>query len=234
MVIYHYESDIQDQTAASNIHRLIEEQPVLQQRFNKVHVIYGYAPFVLIPNQFMNGTDNNAMLELVYGENGERVVRTDFLYRHAIHIAYAVPGVINHVVTRYFPLAQFTHLFFLLPDIIKNPVNDLYCIFSTGLLKVLLVKEGKLQVMQTFCYKTPEDVAYYLLSTCKSFDVNEKEVNVTLAGMIDESSPLYAELYKYFLLLNFEQLPVQFQYPDEIKEYPQHYFSHLFAIAACV
>jgi hypothetical protein len=234
LAIYRFDAGITDEVAVGNIHDAIAEQPLLQQRFNKVHIIYSFNQFVLAPHQFMNGTNNNAMLELIYGEANERVIQTDFMYRHAIHIIYGIPTVIKNAFSRYFELAQSTHLFALLPDVLRMEGNQLYCIFSTGLLKILLIKEGKLQLMQNYAYKTPEDVAFYLLNICNSFDVNLNKTMLHLSGMIDERSALYTELYKYFLLIQFESLPAQYQYPEELNQFPAHYFSHLFRIAACV
>ncbi len=234
LAIYRFDPGSSDEMIASNIHQILAEQPILQQRFNKVHVIYGFNPFVLVPHQFMNGTDNDAMLELVYGESNERVIRTDFMYRHAVHIVYGIPKIIEHVIGRYFERAQYTHLFSMLPDVVNAEGNHLYCIFNTGLIKIVLMKGGKLQVMQNYSYTTAGDAAYRLLTICKNFEVNVNSCKVGLSGMIDESSTLYRELYKYFLQIQLNPLPEIFHYPAEIKQYPPHYFSHLFSIAACV
>jgi Protein of unknown function (DUF3822) len=234
LVIYHFNAGISDETTAGHIHQVIANQPVLQQKFNKVNIIYGYAPSIIVPAAFMNDTNNNAMLELVYGDVSERVMRTDFLHRHKVYNVYGIPAVIEMVITRYFGFAEYTHLFSLLPDVVKDPGTHLYCIFNREELKLLLIKEGKLQVMQSYFYKTPQDVAYHLLNLCKGFQVDVNSILVHLSGMIEANSPLHIELYIYFLQLQFEALPGQYQYPEEISQYPAHYFSHLFAIAACV
>src|SRR6185436_13242714 len=145
--------------------------------------------------KFMNNVDSNAMLELVYGYTSERVTRTDFMHRHAMHNVYAIPAVIEMVITRYFGFAEYTHLFSLLPDFVKDPGNHLYCILSTSQLRVLLIRDKKLQVMQNYTYKKPEDVAHHLLSICRYFGVHANDVAVHLSGMIDENSALYSELY---------------------------------------
>jgi hypothetical protein len=51
--------------------------------------------------------------------------------------------------------------------------------------------------------------------------------------MIDEDSALYQELFKYFPQMKFSGLPENFTYPKGLDAYPSHYFSNLFAIAAC-
>ena len=233
LVIYRFEKGIADEAIAKNIHQVVAEQPILQQRFNTVHVTYGFSPFVLVPHQFMNGTDNHAMLELVYGKSNERVIRADFMYRHAIHIIYGIPKSLDAVIRQYFELAQCTHLFSILPDVVNAEGNHLYCIFNTGQIKVVLMKEGKLQLMQNYSYNTPGDAAFHLLTICKNFEVDVNGCKVHVSGMIDESSALFAELYKYFLQIQLDFLPEKFQYPEEINQYPPHYFSHLFSIAVC-
>jgi hypothetical protein len=91
-----------------------------------------------------------------------------------------------------------------------------------------------LQVIQNFQYKVPEDAAYHLLNVCERFEVKANDTVLHLNGMIDPDSNLYNELYKYFLQTAFGTLPEIFTYNEEIKKYPEHYFSHLFELAACV
>lgn len=234
MVMYKFTSNTPDEMAADNIHQVIMEQPVLKQNFTSVTIIYGYASSVLIPGSFINNTDNDALLQLVYGEAGDGITRTDEIKLQPVQNVYRVPGVIEMVMKRYFELARFTHLFSLLPGIAKGPAAAAYCIFSSGQFTVMLTKDGAIQALQNYCYKTPEDVAYQLIFLSNSFGINAMELTIRLSGMIDEYSLLYTELYKYFLLLVFDELPAQYQYPEELNKYPAHYFSHLFAVALCV
>ena len=139
LVIYHFEAGTSDDDAAGHIHQVIKDQPVMSQKFRSTHIIYSYAPAVLVPQAFINNMDNNAILELVYGDDSERVTKTDFLYRYAIQNVYGVPSVVEVVMTRYFGFAEFSHIFSLLPDVVKEQGNLLYCIFSTGHLKAMLV-----------------------------------------------------------------------------------------------
>ena len=71
-----------------------------------------------------------------------------------------------------------------------------------------------------------------MLNVCNQF--NAKHVNVQLCGMIEKDSALFREIEKYFLTITFPDLPEELSYADEIKEFPTHFFSHLFAFALCV
>lgn len=234
LVVYHFGIGCSDDLVSQYIHQVVTEQSVLQQKFKKAYIIYGYAPSVLVPNEFMPESNIGALLELVYGDSSERITKSDYMYRQSVHNIYGVPASVDLALTRHFGTAIVSHLFSLWPGVMSNGGNQLYCIFNTSQLKVLLLKDDKIQVMQSYYYKTPEDVAYHLLNLCNSFDIGPDDVLVQLTGMIDVNSALYSGLYKYFLQLEFGILPNQYHYPDAVKEYPEHYFSHLFAIAACV
>lgn len=232
--VYHFDAGITSEQLANNLKTIVSSQPVLQQPFKKVSVVYDFAEAVLVPHEFVNVQANEAMMELVYGDIGDSITRYDFMNKNNLHNIYRVPKQIDSVMAHLFTQANHYHLYSLLPDIITATGNKLYCIFNTKNITVQLIKEGKLQVIQSFAYKVPEDAVYHLLNVCESFDVPVTNTEIELSGMIDTDSNLYNELYKYFLHLSFVALPENFTYNDEIKKYPSHYFSHLFQLAACV
>lgn len=234
LAFYNFNSIPSEQQAADHIHQIIAEQSFLQQKYAAVHIIYSYTASVLVPQDFFGDTEHKAMLELVHGNCGDCIIRTDYIKEHSIHNVFSVPQVIDQVMTGYFNTASHKHYFSLLSILESGLANHLYCIFSPGHVKVVFKKAGKLQAVQLFVFKTPEDAAYYLLNLCQSFEVKAADCELKLSGMIDESSALYKELYKYFLHIQFERLSETFTYPEEMDQYPNHYFSHLFSIAACV
>ena len=95
----------------------------------------------------------------------------------------------------------------------------------------MLVINGELQILQSYRYKTPEDVVFHILNVCENFEV--KDVGLQLFGMIEKDSALFRELHKYFLNIHFGVLPGNCNYAEGIKEFPAHYFSHLFSLAPC-
>ncbi|MBL0358787.1 MAG: DUF3822 family protein [Chitinophagaceae bacterium] len=230
----HFTNDTSLDKAANALKQLAANESILQEQFKNITVVYAYPEALLVPSDFVSDSNKKEMLELVHGDVTDAFTRADFLYRHHTHNIYTVPRQIDAVVSYLFSSPVSTHLYSLLPDMFKERGNHLYCIFSTSSFIAMLLKQGKLQAIQTFKYKTPEDVVYYLLQLCQGFEVEVDDTYVHLHGMIDVSSSLYAEMRKYFLKLQFAALPDSYTYPEDISDYPAHYFSHLFAAAACV
>ena len=82
---------------------------------------------------------------------------------------------------------------------------------------------------QTFQYKTPSDVVYYLIKACSQNSLSRKDVKVQLTGLIEKESFLYKELNQYFLNLEFRKAAWNSE-----NEFPAHYFTSLNDLAKCV
>lgn len=230
----HFAPDTSIDKAADELKRLVSDEPILQEDFKSTTIVYAHAQSVMVPSDLLQEQEKKQMLELVCGDVSDAFIRTDFLFRQYTHNIYPVPRQVDAVVSYLFSSPVSTHLYSLLPDMYQSTGNHLHCIFNPSSFTAMLVKGGKLQAIQTFSFKTPEDVAYYLLQLCAAFEADVNETMLHLNGMIDRLSNLYAELYKYFLNIAFASLPDQLVYPDDINNYPAHYFSHLFTAATCV
>ncbi len=220
--------------AGNFLKQLVADENILQEDFKNTTIVYAHPQSVLVPSDMLQDAQKKEMLELVHGDMSDAFIRTDFLFRQYTHNIYPVPKQVDSITSYLFSLPVSTHLYSLLPDMYQSAGNHLHCIFNPGSFIAMLVKEGKLQAIQTFSFKTPEDVVYYLLHFCDAFETDINETVLHLNGMIDKSSNLFAELYKYFLNVEFAVLPSQFTYPADIDKYPAHYFSYLFAAASCV
>jgi hypothetical protein len=231
---HHFAPGAGIEKAGNILKQLVADEKILQQDFKSTTIVYAHPQSVMVPSDLLQETRKKEMLELVHGDVSDALIRTDFLFRQYTHNIYPVPRQVDSVVSYLFSSPVSTHLYSLLPDMFQSPGNHLHVTFSPSSFSAMLVKEGKLQAIQTFGFKTPEDVAYYLLQLCEAFETSIDETVLHISGMIDRSSNLYTELYKYFLNVEFASLPSQFSYPDEINNHPAHYFSHLFAAASCV
>ena len=233
LVVYHFSIGITTEQIGDHLKDIVSEQSILQQPFKKISFIYAFPESVLVPHQFFNAATNKEMLELVYGDTSSSIIKTDFIIKNNLHNVYCIPKSLDVVIAYLFPVAYHCHIYSILQNITQTEENYLYCIIETTQIIVQVIKENKLQMVQTFAFNVPEDISYYLLSVCKSFDLPHMQTAIFINGIIDESAAEIIELQRYFPI-QYGILPKSLIVNDEIKKYPGHYFNYLFELSTCV
>ncbi len=234
VVTYAFEPGLSDTKLTENLQVICKTEYLLQQQYSKTHIFWSFTESILVPAELMNADRNVNMLNLVFGDARQGIIRSDFLYKHNLHNVYRLPDTVADIFANNLPVATQTHLFSALVNRDMPTGNHLFTFFYSSSLTIMLCKEGKLQVVQNFTYSNADDCVFHLLNVCKGFEVEPDSATLHINGMIDEKSGLYAAIYKYFLNMEFDKLRDDYTYMDEIKNYPQHFFSHLFALASCV
>ena len=108
--------------------------------------------------------------------------------------------------------------------------NQLSVQFTGKEVQVLAIKEGQLQLAQTYLYTAPLDVVYYLLSICQQYDFLQADVELVVSGLISEDSAMYKELYQYFSNIHFWKPASKAHLQSE---HPPHFFSSMYNLASC-
>ncbi|MBK7123723.1 MAG: DUF3822 family protein [Chitinophagaceae bacterium] len=234
LVTYAFAAGLNEKELTARFNEICSTEKLLQLKYGKTHIFWSFAESILVPAEFMNAGQNAQMLDLVFGDAKQGIIRSDFLYKHNLHNVYRVPVSVIDVFSVHLPLGLQSHLFTAMVNRDLPAGNHLYANLYSNSLTTMLIKDGKLQVIQNFDYTDPADCVFHLLHVCKGFDVLPDDVILHLNGMIDEQSGLYDAIYKYFLHIGFDALPEGHAYYEPIKVHPPHFFSHLFALASCV
>ncbi len=232
--VYHFAKNLTENNIAEEINLLLRAENLLQQHFKKIYVTWCFDENILVPNEYYDSRSAKEMLELVYGDAVNSTIQNDLVIANNLHTVYKIPFTVKNVFTACFPFSIQSHQNSLVINFDIQHRDLLYCNFYPNNITVLLRMNGQLQIIQNFDFSTPEDAVYHLLNVCQSFETDALQTNLIVSGMIDADSNLYNELHKYFLNIEFATLPDKFSYVTEINNYPQHYFSHLFATASCV
>lgn len=171
------------------------------------------------------------LMDVIYDLPSQKFLK-DEIPEWQMNVIYAVPISIFNLVKEKFRLAEFRHAYF--PSIKASngfTADQIDIHFTTKDFRVVVKKNKQVQLAQIYSYKTPLDVVYFLLKICYEFQVEQSEVSVILSGLVEENSAMYTELYSYFTNIHFAQAPT-YSLPEN--EYPQHYFTSLYNLAACV
>ena len=195
-------------------------------------VSFDFPQSLLIPFGEYRQEEGSSIVKSLYGLNGSSVIVADPIPEWQFYNVHAVPKNILDCVISKFPSASYKNGYAVALRVAEaaNPGGTLLIDFNTDEFSVLLTKEGRFLLAQTFEYSTPEDVVYFLLKIVQQYSLSQQDIELHLSGFIDKQSSLYKELYQYFIEISFREgawsLPVN--------DYPSHFFTSLNDLGLCV
>ncbi len=232
LTVFHYGKSNTENNVSELLKKIFGEQLPLKNKYSNIFISYAFNESILTPGIYYDYSQNNENINLVYGDLNNGVILADKVEEKNLYNIYRIHADIHQAITARFPEAKFSHQYSLLVKQLPDAGNIMKVIFYQNKIVITLLKNDKLQIVQAFYYTTAGDVVYHMLNICCQFQV--KDINVELSGMIEKDSGLFKEIHQYFLMTNFSSPPDKLSYPEAIKEFPSHFFSHLFSIALCV
>ena len=175
-------------------------------------------------------TNDYSLIDVVFDQPAQHYLN-DAIAEWQITNIYSLPASIHALVNR-LPNVKYYHVYTPSLKVYNGFTADsqVSVHLTTQHFRVWVRKEGKVQLVQTYYYKTPLDVVYYLLKIFSEFDLHQKETYVILSGLVEEDSAMYKELYSYFTNLHFAQPPT---ITLPANDHPHHFFTSLYNVAAC-
>ncbi|MEO6406832.1 MAG: DUF3822 family protein [Ferruginibacter sp.] len=230
MLWYQYERDQTDTAKLNALETLLREEPFNGRPFLSVTLCFNGKETVLIPKKYYDASGAAAMLDLHYGEEKNASISSEKINKPEAILAYKIDSGLSAIWTSRFPGSSIRHSSALQINHFSITDNVLVCIVSPGNCKIIVYKNGLLQLEQKFDYMVPADVVYHLLNACTQFEMSPEEVTVLLSGLIESSSSLYKEIYKYFMHVKFDEAATE-NASEAFMQYPPHYFSNLIHLA---
>ena len=198
----------------------------LQQNFDDVNLVYAGSPYTLVPAALF---DENKLSD--YLKFNTRILANDFiafdnLDNYDIKIVY-IPWVnINNYLFDKFGSFQYYNAISILLKLVMDaekysPANAVYIHVLSDSFDLLVMKNGKLELCNSYPFKTPEDLIYYILFSFEQLNLNPDTLDVKLFGKIDVGDSNYEIIYKYVRHVSFpgkEFLP-----KSEIKNEDAHH-----------
>lgn len=215
--------------------KFFEEHEAMKSRYYQTAVAYDADESVQIPSIVYKYEDGHLHLDSVYGRQVQANIVSENLPSMNLYTVYRMPANIQSTINRKFLTGKFWHFHtVVLKCLSSQHAQTMYIDFRKDEISVIVLKENKLLLAQTFFYTSPDDILYYLLKCCQQLDISQQQVKLYLSGLIEKDSAIYRELYKYFIDLEFETLQSDIKLAEELKIHPEHYFSSISKLASCV
>ena len=217
---------------------IIETDELLRRPVKETLLVYNFPDSSLVPETLFSMDTNKELTDIVHGNLPKGLILTEKVPWWELFNVYRISPELHHLMQQQFSAGKYWHYYSLLLKSYKmfEHEKDRDCIktiFYADKMIALVLKKGKIQLMQTFLYQDAKDVSYHLLNCCRQLEISQEEVVLLVGGLIDKQSTLSTELYKYFLHIVFEQIDESIKVTDELRELPLHYFSSILKMAVC-
>jgi len=224
----HYVSfDLLDEPMVEN---LLEALSQRAPRAKQMVICSSFPQAVLTPAKLYNRDSN--LISNLFGRRFSPQF-SDAVNEWQLINVFAFPNNIGAAITKRFPSATVTHVHTPELKIYNGFVaeNQVVVHFTPKHFRVTVKQSGQLQLAQIYFYSAPLDVVYYLLKIVEELNLDKEDTTLILAGLIDQESPLYKEIESYFLNVHFAKAStISLSGNDQ----PQHFFTSLYNLAACV
>lgn len=212
------------------IESIFGEKDILSREYVSSKLMVNFKDITIVPESYFSKEEADQMAMSAFGSDLRMSTYTSDIAGNK-KVIFRVPLSLLEIFKQRFTVKQISHAV----ECIKIPAiaNSIDCLIYHSTIRIVLYKNSALQIIQYFEYSEPADVVYHLLNTCRQFQVDPESLQLILSGMIDETSGLYTEIYKYFLNVSLKTLPSDVQLSDDMSEHPHHFYSHLIELAQC-
>lgn len=216
---------------------IITGDEVLKAGMKEKVVIYNFPESHFVPETYFHIDVSRDMVELIHGDLDKGIILSEKVHGWEQYNLFRVPVDIHHLFKRWFANGKYWHYYSLWMECWQKQsiMNNDYVsvVFYPNRVLVAVIRNKELQLLQSIPYQAAEDVSYHLLNIFVQLSLSPMEVPLKLAGMIDASSTVYTEIYKYFNHAELDAFPAASSSPA-LQEYPSHFFSPLLKLAICV
>lgn len=203
----------------------ISEEEMLQGKFENVNLIYTTLNYTLVPGTLFDEDKASEYLKFNTKILGNDYISYDEIENQNTVIVY-VPfvNINNYIFEKYGTFNYYHGCTLLVKDLVNiekhSQSTKVYLHVLEDQFECIIFTNGKLQLCNSYTYKTAEDFIYYVLFCFEQLKLNPNEVETVLCGSITSESDLYDILYTYVRNVSFmdRSLP---QLADE--QAHQHY-----------
>jgi hypothetical protein len=146
---------------------------------------------------------------------------------------FSIPKTTNETLTSFTDGKKYSQHAGLLA--LAEKINDttLLLDFSVGSFNALYIQNQQVVFQQCYEIDSQDEFNYYVLLMMNQLDINTKETNLYLTGIIHEGDDKYTCLLKYFSKADFIAASNDLD-QQILDDMPSHYYSSLLALDQCV
>ncbi|MGO3181977.1 MAG: DUF3822 family protein [Aequorivita sp.] len=191
------------------IESIMFDNKILNSDFKEVSLVYSTPIYSLVPASLFDETKASEYLKFNSKILANDYMAHDILEDQDIVVVY-VPfmNINNFFFEKYGSFSYYHSTTILLKSILENEKYSLpkmYLHFQKNSFDCVVLKNGELQLCNSYSYKTPEDFIYYTLFCMEQLKLNPENLPVFLCGEIEKDDENYEIAYTFIRNIEFAE-----------------------------
>jgi len=170
--------------------------------YQNIRIIYESDIYIFIPAPLFKPEESARFLSLQHKlQKKECIIHNTIPNWNTVN-AFSIPENLQQAIEELFPGLIIEHqMSYLLSEKVKQlPANSIHIWVRTNMLDVIVVQSSKLQLLNSFPYKTPEDFTYHTLNIMEQLAFDTKSSIVYLYNT--EKKPEFATLLNNYVIVD--------------------------------
>ena len=170
-----------EKTAFSALNEHFYNQPELNISGENVTVLFENSEYQLIPNEFFREEDALFFFETEFGKSNDETLKFIPLPKWGIHVTFRVPQNLLSLFEEKYPELELTHQ---IVQLLRNKIDKMhegtYVNVRKNAIDVIVEKENRLLLANSFDVKTNEDICYFLLNVYEKLNLDNERFKLCI------------------------------------------------------
>ncbi len=185
--------------SVDEIIELLNNEPEIRVKYQEIQIILDSDKYTIIPNDLFKIKNAADFLGLQHSITPTENTAFNELISWGLVNVFSVSSTLKNALSRLFPTIEIEHhiSYFLTNKLIHRSGTAVYVWLRPKMIDVVVINEGKILLINSYAYATPEDFAYYLLNIYEQLLLSKESVSLKLYNAT--SKPEIIALIKQYL-----------------------------------
>ena len=215
----------------------LRSEEVFSFPFEEVRVLIDFPSVTTVPTSLYNEDNKEALFALNVDAGLNEFVLDNHSSAYDLEVLFSIPKELYLFFNRNFPKIKFVHQLTMVLDTANTYVNkaqeQLFISYTEDHFTAVALRNNSLVYHNCFNLNSADDLVYFFLLVYQELGFDQYQANVLIDGLIEDGSKELNIVREYVKQIGFAQLQQKFDYPDEVKLAPTHFYSNLFNLPNC-
>lgn len=221
------------------LNQTFTEHGILSRKYASACLLAQSYKAMLVPETLFDSKNLNAFLKFHHEIDDKDHIHFVPVKPAEAFIVFSVPAYVEEILEKCQPGVKYSHHSHPLIDhairftASTDPLTNLNIHFGKDFFDVLITRNNKILLFNSFFYQKYSDVVYFIVNILNLFSLHPDHSRIKISGLVDVKSEIETELGKIFKNIQFSQFSLDFKYSEAMYTIPQHTLVNLLNLYNC-